>query len=124
MPRPQLFRGIFGERGRFSSFGWSAICKVSRPMSATYPTKLLLAFRSGDRCAFLGCSKQLTVDAPSGGDAVVVGEAAHIAGEKPEAPRYIATMSDEERNHYDNLIYLCGDHHTQIDKQHSHFPIP
>jgi hypothetical protein len=93
-------------------------------MSATYPTKLLLAFRSGDRCAFPGCTKHLTVDAPNGGDAIVLGEAAHMAGEKPDAPRYIASMSDEQRDHYDNLIYLCGDHHTQIDKQHTHFPIP
>ena len=76
-----------------------------------------------DHCAFLACTKHLTVDAPSGGDAVVVGEAAHIAGEKPDAPRYLATMSDVERDHYDNLIYLCGDHHTQIDKQEAHFPI-
>ena len=92
-------------------------------MSASYPTKMLLAFRSGDHCAFPACTKHLTVDAPSGGDAVVVGEAAHIAGEKPDAPRYLATMSDAERDHYDNLIYLCGDHHTQIDKQEPHFPI-
>ena len=92
-------------------------------MSASYPTKLLLAFRSGDRCAFPGCPRQLTVDAPAGGDPVVLGEAAHIAGEQANAARYDASMTDEERNHYCNLIYLCGDHHTQIDKQHAHFPV-
>ncbi|MEZ5497891.1 MAG: hypothetical protein R3E77_00540 [Steroidobacteraceae bacterium] len=32
-------------------------------------------------------------------------------------------MTDEQRNHYSNLIYLCGDHHTQIDKQEAHFTI-
>ena len=90
-------------------------------VSATYPTKLLLAFRSGDRCAFPGCPRQLTVDAPTGNDPVVVGEAAHIAGENRTAARYDATMTDDQRNHYDNLIYLCGDHHTQIDKQPAHF---
>jgi len=92
-------------------------------MSASYPTKLLLAFRSGDRCAFPGCPRQLTVDAPAGGDPVVLGEAAHIAGEQANAARYDASMTDEQRNHYCNLIYLCGDHHTQIDKQHAHFPV-
>lgn len=92
-------------------------------MSTTYPTKLLLAFRSGDRCAFVGCYRQLTVDAPIGGDPVVLGEAAHIAGEQPKAARFDASMTDEQRNHYDNLIYLCGDHHTQIDKQEDHFSI-
>jgi hypothetical protein len=91
-------------------------------MSASYPTKLLLAFRSGDRCAFPGCPRQLTVDAPAGGEPVVLGEAAHIAGEQANAARFDASMTAEQRNHYSNLIYLCGDHHTQIDKQHPHFP--
>lgn len=92
-------------------------------MSASYPTKLLLAFRSGDRCAFLGCPRQLTVDAPSCGDPVVIGEAAHIAGEQPAAARFDASMTDDQRNHYRNLIYLCGDHHTQIDKQVADFTV-
>lgn len=92
-------------------------------MSASYPTKVLLAFRSGDRCAFPGCPRQLTVDAPAGGDPVVLGEAAHIAGEQEKAARYDASMTDEQRNHFSNLIYLCGDHHTQIDKQVTHFPV-
>jgi len=92
-------------------------------MSASYPTKLLLAFRSGDRCAFPGCSRQLTVNAPAGGDPVVLGEAAHIAGEQSTAARFDAAMNDAQRDHYHNLIYLCGDHHTQIDKQEAHFPV-
>ncbi len=32
-------------------------------------------------------------------------------------------MTTEQRDHYDNLIYLCGDHHTQIDKQEKDFPV-
>ncbi len=31
-------------------------------MSVTYPTKLVLAFRSGDRCAFPGCNRSRTSD--------------------------------------------------------------
>jgi hypothetical protein len=92
-------------------------------MSASYRTKLLLAFRSGNRCAFPCCPRQLTIDAPAGGDPVVLGEAAHIAGEQANAARFDGSMTDEQRNHYNNLIYLCGDHHTQIDKQHPHFPV-
>ena len=92
-------------------------------MSATYPTKLLLAFRSGGRCAFPECLTDLTVDAPTGGDAVVVGEAAHIAGENPTAARFDSEMSPEARDNYANLIYLCTNHHTQIDKQEAHFTV-
>lgn len=54
---------------------------------------------------------------------MILGEAAHIAGEQPNAARFDASMTDDQRNHFSNLIYLCGDHHTQIDKQHHHFPI-
>jgi HNH endonuclease len=92
-------------------------------MSASYPTKMLLAFRSGDWCAFPGCSRNLTIDATPSSDPVVTGVAAHIAGEHSTAARYDSTMTDPQRDHYNNLIYLCGDHHTQIDKQEKAFPV-
>jgi hypothetical protein len=89
-------------------------------MSASYPTKVLLAFRSGGVCAF--CGKQLTVDGDQAKPAIL-GTAAHIAGEQPDAARYDGAMTEDERNQYSNLIYLCGDHHTQIDKQAEDFPV-
>jgi len=92
-------------------------------MSVTYPTKLVLAFRSGDRCAFPGCTRRLTVDGGPQSEPAVIGQAAHIAGEKPGAARYDAIMTDQQRNHCDNLIYLCCDHHTQIDKQVDDFSV-
>ena len=91
-------------------------------MSVSYRTKLLLAFRSGDRCAFPDCGRALTVDGEQS-NPVVTGEAAHFAGEKEGAARYDPSMTDEQRNHYNNLIYLCGDHHTQIDKQEAEFSV-
>jgi len=84
-------------------------------MAAKESTKLVLAFRSGGICAFPNCGKALTYEASKGEDAHI-GEAAHIRGEKPGAARYDATMSDAERNSVHNLIYLCTDHHTIIDK--------
>jgi len=91
-------------------------------MSVTYKIKLLLAFRSGDHCAFPGCDRSLTVDGNSG-NPVITGEAAHIEGEKSDAARYNPAMTDDQRNHYNNLIYMCGVHHTQIDKQEKDFPV-
>lgn len=79
-------------------------------MSATYPTKVFLAMRSGNVCAFKNCRKALTSDGVSSNPAVI-GEAAHIYGEspgtktKPASARYRADMTDDERNHYNNLIY-------------------
>ena len=91
-------------------------------MSVNYPTKLILAFHSGDRCAFMNCERRLSVDGEQS-NPVVTGEVAHICGEKVRAARYNESMTEEQRNHPDNLIYLCGDHHTQIDKQEAEFPV-
>lgn len=91
-------------------------------MGASYPTKLFLAFRSGDCCAFPGCDTQLTIDGKDAPPAVI-GEAAHITGENAGAARYDLSMTDEQRNHHANLIYLCCNHHTQIDKQENDFPV-
>lgn len=90
-------------------------------MSASYPTKIILAMRSGGVCAFPACGKHLTYEATHGHD-TYVGEAAHIRGEKPTAARYDASMTDEERDRVDNLIYMCTDHHTIIDKVEADWP--
>lgn len=91
-------------------------------MSASYPTKIILAFRSGGVCAFQPCGKHLTYDAKVGDDTYVA-EAAHIRGEKPDAARYDADMTDKERDDVRNLIYLCTDHHTVIDKVEADWPV-
>ncbi len=89
-------------------------------MSVSYPTKVLLAFRSGGICAI--CRKHLIYDAVAGSDTYVA-EAAHIRGEKPGAPRYDVSMTDEARDGIDNLIYLCTDDHTVIDKVAADWPV-
>lgn len=91
-------------------------------MAATYPTKVLLAFRSGGVCAFPKCGKHLTYESKSGADTYVA-EAAHIRGEKPSAARYDISMTDEERDSVHNLIYMCTDHHTIIDKVETDWPV-
>ena len=96
-------------------------------MSASYPTKILLAMKSGNCCAFSNCRKALTSDGLKSNPAVI-GEAAHIYGEspgtktKPASARYQPDMTNEQRNHYDNLIYLCPSCHTKIDKQEHDYP--
>lgn len=91
-------------------------------MSVTHSTRVLLAFRSGDRCAFPQCGRALTVGGKQA-NPVITGEAAHIAGEKEGAARYDSSMASDQRNHYNNLIYLCADHHTRIDKQENEFSV-
>lgn len=96
-------------------------------MSVSYPTKLLLAMRSGNICALEDCLKHLSADGISSGPAVI-GEAAHIYGEQPgtdrspASARYRKDMINNDRNHFDNLIYLCPSCHTKIDKQEEDYP--
>lgn len=85
-----------------------------RDMSAPYSTKVILAYRSGDVCALPGCGRSLSTESEEG-DPINVGQAAHIAGENPTSARYDDGMTDDERDHYNNLIYLCRNCHAIVD---------
>lgn len=39
----------------------------------------------------------------------------HIAGRRPGSARYDDTMTDEDRNGFNNLILMCPSHHVLID---------
>ena len=70
-----------------------------------------LYLRSGNRCAFPGCRQPLMTQ-----DGVLVGEIAHIEAALPSGPRFRASMTNEERRAFGNLLLMCGTHHTIIDK--------
>jgi hypothetical protein len=90
-------------------------------MGATYPTKLCLAMKSGNVCALKDCHKPLAVQADNN-EHILLGEAAHIYGENSAAKRYRSDMTDEERNDFKNLLYLCPTCHTKIDKSEVSYP--
>ncbi|MFF1610282.1 hypothetical protein ACFVYA_21090 [Amycolatopsis sp. NPDC058278] len=70
-----------------------------------------LYLASGNRCAYLGCEQALMST-----EEVLVGEIAHIEGALPNSARFNLKMSNETRRGYDNLLLLCGTHHTTIDR--------
>jgi hypothetical protein len=76
-----------------------------------YDRKKLWA-RSGNICSFPDCNTELVPEKRANR---VIGEEAHIKGEKPTAPRYDPNQSPEERDSYENRILLCPTHHTEID---------
>ena len=89
-------------------------------MSVPYPVKIALALRSGNRCAMPDCRRVLSAE-PDGDDYVMLGVAAHIAGQRgggargrPSA-RYDPAMTDEARNSLANLLYVCRNCHEMID---------
>ena len=88
------------------------------------PTKRFVALRAGYRCSFAGCSR-LTVgpseESPT--SYTSVGDAAHISGAAPGGPRYLSTLSAEERSSIENAIWLCAIHARAIDGDTSTFTI-
>jgi len=71
------------------------------------------------------CRKRLVAEASesSPSRATVLGEMAHIVGEKETSPRGVSKLSQDDRNRYPNLILLCQDHHTIIDDDPAAWPI-
>lgn len=96
-------------------------------MSVSTATKIMLALRSGNRCAFPECRCPLSEDGKIAKDCIL-GEVAHIHGQNPgtdkhaSSARYRKDMTDEERDCYDNLIFLCPTCHSKIDKQPDDYP--
>lgn len=81
----------------------------------------LLWGRSGNRCAI--CKTELTQDKEAVTASFTLGEQAHIVGEKDGAARGKSQLSLSERNSYHNLILLCPNHHTEIDKNESDWSV-
>ena len=76
----------------------------------TRPTIRALFAKSGNVCAFPGCTHKM-VEA----DNLYVGELSHIEAAEPRGPRYNPNSIDEERRSYTNLILFCHAHHRRID---------
>jgi hypothetical protein len=77
--------------------------------------KLLWSNAAG-RCSFTDCNERLTVEQAAHSAPHTLGEMAHIKGKKKGSNRYDETQTDEQRDSYENLILLCPNHHTLIDK--------
>lgn len=68
--------------------------------------------RFAGRCAI--CRKSLIHEGDDG-ERSLIGEIAHIVGDKVGAARGVSSMSAEERNAPANLMLLCRDHHKIVD---------
>lgn len=71
--------------------------------------KLLLA-RSGNQCAFSGCSHPIFDD-----NNLFVAQLCHIEAVSPKGQRYNSNKTDNEINSIDNLLFLCYRHHKVTD---------
>ncbi len=87
-------------------------------MPITTRDRKLLWARAGGTCAL--CKSQLTADAKSGDNDVVLGEEAHIVSEEPSGPRF-RPMPRKEVDAYANLLLLCPSDHKIVDEQVTYY---
>lgn len=67
---------------------------------------------SGNYCTFPGCS--LPMVEKSG---TVAGEICHIHAQREGGPRFLKSLSVKQVHAFENLVLMCGHHHTVIDSR-------
>jgi HNH endonuclease len=81
------------------------------PAGISLKSHKMLWGRAAGRCSISSCRITLVEEG-----AGVLGEVAHIVAESPDGPRGSDPLVADLRNEYGNLILLCPNHHTEIDK--------
>jgi hypothetical protein len=84
-------------------------------------TTLRLFADSGGYCQRPDCANRLFVD--TGTKNIHVAEIAHIIAASGTGPRADATVTQADKGSYENLILLCANCHTTIDKSPRDFPV-
>ncbi|MCA9123962.1 MAG: hypothetical protein H6822_20400 [Planctomycetaceae bacterium] len=69
-----------------------------------------LFVKSGNECAFPGCTHRI-IDS----DGVVIGQICHIEAAEKGGQRFNAKMSNEDRRQFSNLMLMCHAHHKVTD---------
>ena len=75
------------------------------------------------RCAHPSCRKRLITDENHAGEDVLVGEVAHIVAQNNSGPRGDQNPPGGTRDAQANLILLCREHHTTVDRQPARYPV-
>lgn len=96
---------------------------MSKRDNFTKSTIDILAKRCGFLCSNPNCRKHTIGPNQNLQKATLIGIAAHITAASPEGPRYNVNLSEAERIHIDNGIWLCSNCATLIDKDENRFPI-
>lgn len=79
-------------------------------LSPKVETLRALFARSGNQCAFPGCTHPLI-----NGDNLFISQVCHIEAASSGGERYNPDSDDESRRSYENLILLCYPHHIETD---------
>ncbi len=91
-------------------------------MSITTQTKKMLCSRSGGFCQNPGCHKDFYV-LFGNGEITSIEELAHIIPKSDSGPRSCSSSPRGEIDEFENIILLCPNCHTLVDKESINFPI-
>lgn len=83
-------------------------------------TQRRLFAASAGYCQNPGCASELFVDAS--GKSIHIAEMAHVFAAKDGGPRASPQLSEQERGAFENLVVLCANCHTMVDKAPEAFP--
>jgi len=83
-------------------------------MAMSDKTRKLLWGRSGNLCAM--CHEVLSREKTEHDSHAIIGEEAHVFSKSENGPRYRPDLNIDF-DAYDNLVLLCGNHHSLIDTQ-------
>lgn len=83
-------------------------------------TQAKLFAASSGYCQNPSCSNELFLNA--NGDTIHIAEMAHVFAASERGPRANPQMTKSERGAFENLIMLCSNCHTMIDKAPDAFP--
>lgn len=83
-------------------------------------TQRRLFAASAGYCQNPGCANELFVDAA--GESFHIAELAHVFAASDGGPRSNPELSKEERGAFENLVVLCANCHTMVDKASESFP--
>lgn len=79
-------------------------------LAPKYETLRALIAKSGNQCAFPGCTQNLINHKNQ-----FVGQVCHIEAANVGGERFNSQSSDEERRSYENLLLLCYEHHIETN---------
>ena len=82
---------------------------MARLQNKTEVVRALFA-RSGNQCAFPGCTNHLVNSKNQ-----FIGQICHIESASKGGERYNVSSNDEQRRSYDNLLLLCYPHHIETN---------
>lgn len=83
-------------------------------------TQRRLFAASAGYCQNPGCANELFIDAS--GKSIHIAEMAHVFAANDGGPRAKPELSEQDRGSFANLIMLCANCHTMVDKAPEAFP--